>query len=409
MMKRWILIFTVILGAALVFAACALPAIQPAPASVAATDTPVEEESMAAVPQRTLEVIEDGAAPSFSTFEWTTDFSRRTVAWDEIISGGPPKDGIPAIDDPSFESIEAASSWLTERDPVIVFAHEGVARAYPLAILMWHEIANDEIAGLPVSVTFCPLCNASIVFDRRFDGQILDFGTTGKLRNSDLIMYDRQTESWWQQFTGQGIVGQHAGEQLRFLPSQVISYGDFVEEYPEGDVLARPGSGRSYGRNPYVGYDSTDQPFLFRGEIDDRLPATERIVGLTTETETKAYPFSTVAAQGAINDEFGGAPLVVFHKAGTASALDGSQISASADVGSVGVFDRRVGDQILTFRADDEGNFIDEETGTVWNILGQGVEGPRAGQALTPILHFDHFWFAWAAFFPETILIQEWQ
>jgi hypothetical protein len=409
-MKRWILIFTGILGVALVFAACALPAIQPVPALVPATedaaeaDILTEEDPMDVVSQRSVAVIEDDAPPPFNTREWTTDFSRRTVDWDEIISGGPPKDGIPAIDNPTFESIEAASQWLTKRDPVIVFEHEGVARAYPLAILMWHEIANDEIAGLPVSVTFCPLCNASIVFDRRFDGVVLDFGTTGRLRNSDLIMYDRQSETWWQQFTGQGIVGKYAGEQLRFLPSQVIAYGDFVAQYDQGEVLARPGSGRSYGRNPYVGYDSTDRPFLFQGQIDDRLPATERIVGLTTETETKAYPFSAAAAEGAINDEFGGAPLVVFHKSGTASALDESEISRGEDVGSAGVFDRRAGDQILTFRADDEGNFIDEETGTVWNILGQAVSGPLAGEALTPILHFDHFWFAWAAFFPETDL-----
>jgi hypothetical protein len=136
-MKRWMLMFALIFGGALLFAACALPAIQPVPAAIPAAedtaepDTATEATPLAAVPQQTVEVIEDGAAPSFSTFEWTTDFSRRTVEWDELISGGPPKDGIPAIDDPSFESIEAASSWLTERDPVIVFAHEGVARAYP--------------------------------------------------------------------------------------------------------------------------------------------------------------------------------------------------------------------------------------------------------------------------------------
>lgn len=416
-MKRVLLIFGVILGAGFIFAACALPlpSAQPAaeqlaaaPADAAVATIPVDEgeTSVSRVPKLAGAIIEDDTPPPFSTRGWETDFSKRSVEWNEIISGGPPKDGIPAIDDPRFESVEAASEWLSERDPVIVFEHEGVARAYPLSILIWHEIANDTVAGLPVAITFCPLCNASIVFDRRFDGQVLDFGTTGRLRHSDLVMYDRQTESWWQQFTGEAIVGEYTGEQLRFLPSQVISFGDFVDQYPDAEVLARLGSSRSYGRNPYVGYDSTERPFLFTSEVDPRLPATERVVGLATESETRAYPFATVAAAGAINDEFGDTPLVVFHKSGTASALDGSDISSSKDVGAVGVFDRRVDGQTLTFMVGDAGHFVDEETGTVWNILGRGVEGPLAGEQLEELLHFDHFWFAWAAFFPGTTVYE---
>ena len=176
--------------------------------------------------------------PPFGTGGWITDFSRRTVEWNEILSGGPPKDGIPAIDVPSYENVADADAWLSERDPVIFFANNGEARAYPLSILMWHEIANDEVGGLPVSVTFCPLCNASIVFNRQLDDEILDFGTTGRLRNSDLIMYDRQSETWWQQFTGEAIVGEHVGRQLNILPSQVISFGDYAARFPEGSVLA---------------------------------------------------------------------------------------------------------------------------------------------------------------------------
>ncbi len=428
-MKQVLLILAVILGVGLVFAACALPlpsllsmtepdAGQPAVTPVdetgsgtfgeTADDTLVKVAATegSGVPRLAGDVIEDDTPPPFSTRGWETDFSRRSVEWNEIISGGPPKDGIPAIDDPQVESIEAASGWLTDRDPVIVFEHEGVVRAYPLAILMWHEIANDEVAGLPVAVTFCPLCNASIVFDRRFDSQVLDFGTTGRLRHSDLIMYDRQTETWWQQFTGEGIVGTYTGEQLRFLPSQVISFADFVAQYPEGEVLARPSSGRSYGSNPYVGYDSDEQPFLFPGQVDPRLPAAERVVGLTTETEAKAYPFSTLAEERVVHDEFGGTPLVIFHKSGTASALDSRDISSGKDVGAVGVFARQLDGQMLTFTADEEGNFVDEQTGTVWNVLGRGVEGPLAGEQLEEILHFDHFWFAWAAFFPDTTVYE---
>lgn len=344
------------------------------------------------------------SSPPFSTSGWTTDFTRRTIAWEEIISGGPPKDGIPAIDAPTFESVGAAAGWLSERDPVILYMEGEDVRAYPLAILIWHEIVNDTIGGRPVAVTFCPLCNASIVFDRSFNGEVLDFGTTGRLRNSDLIMYDRQTETWWQQFTGEGIVGQFAGEQLEFLPSQVISFADFVTEFPDALVLARPGLSRSYGANPYTGYDSSTQPFLFRGEGDDRLPATERVAGVVVAGDVKAYPFTAVAAAGAINDELGETPLVILHKPGVASALDASAISEGRDVGSVAVFDRRMDGRILTFVANGDGTYADQETSSTWNILGQAIAGELAGKQLTQQLAFEHFWFAWAAFHPQTAL-----
>ena len=349
-------------------------------------------------------LIDDGVAPPFSTRGFTTDFSRRTVPWESILSGGPPKDGIPAVDNPQFESVMAGDEWLTAPDPVILFVHNDRARAYPLSILIWHEIVNDEVNGQPVSITFCPLCNASIVFDRNFDGQVLDFGTTGRLRNSDLIMYDRQTETWWQQFTGEGIVGQYAGEQLKFLPSQVISWADFKARYPHGETLARPNMPRNYGRNPYVGYDSTSSPFLFRGKPDPRLAPAERVVGLTTETEAIAYPFGILKEAGVVHDTFAGVALVIFHKAGLASALDTTVISSGKDIGAVAVFKRHLGDQFLTFSPNEDGTFSDTETGSTWNILGEAINGPLVGETLAPLLHFDHFWFAWAAFFPHTEL-----
>lgn len=406
-MQKYIWLFTCLVIVFLGVAACTLPlptlSTDQEPAASVTVSAPATPTAQA---ERAL--LEDDTPPPFDTFNWRTDFSRRSVPWSEIISGGPPKDGIPSIDDPMFESIASASDWLSERDPLILFTHEGTARAYPLSILIWHEIVNDEVEGLPVTVTFCPLCNASIVFDRRFDNQILDFGTTGRLRNSDLIMYDRQSESWWQQFTGEAIVGQYTGQQLDFLPSQVISFAEFQEQYPDGEVLARPTVNgqllRRYGQNPYVGYDSSNQPFLFTGQVDERLPAVERVVGLTTPDTAKAYAFEDVATAGVIHDEFAGMPVVIFHKPGTASALDSNTISAGRDIGSVGVFDPQVDGQTLTFQVETSGNFVDEQTSTTWNILGQGIVGPLAGTQLEPVLHFDHFWFAWAAFFPETEL-----
>ncbi|HRW09524.1 MAG TPA: DUF3179 domain-containing protein [Caldilineaceae bacterium] len=345
--------------------------------------------------------------PPFATEGWRTDFSRRIVEWDEILSGGPPKDGIASIDDPMFESVDAASEWLSKRDPVILFKHNGDVRAYPLAILIWHEIVNDKVGGLPVAVTFCPLCNASIVFDATLDGVVQEFGTTGQLRNSDLIMYDRVTESWWQQFTGQALIGDYAGRQLNFLASQVISFGDFAAEFPEGLVLQQPQLARSYGSNPYTGYDSTaGRPFLYDGELDTRLSATERVVGVAINRAVMAYPFRAVADKGAVNDELGGQPIVVFHKAGTASALDSRTISEGRDVGSAAVYERRVGGRTLTFAANGNGTFTDVETGTTWNILGKGIAGELAGEQLERVISFDHFWFAWSAFYPETALFE---
>jgi hypothetical protein len=382
-----------------------VPSETPAASSTAPIDQ-LENPTAASVYEGTEVELLPPSSPPFSTVGWSTDFSRRTVAWEEIISGGPPKDGIPAIDAPTFESVEAAATWLSERDPVILFAEGADVRAYPLAILIWHEIVNDTVGGRPVAVTFCPLCNASIVFDRTLGDMVLDFGTTGKLRNSDLIMYDRQTESWWQQFTGQGIVGQFAGKQLAFLPSQVISFADFAAEFPDAPVLARPGFSRSYGTNPYTNYDSSTRPFLFYGKLDNRLPATERIVGVVVAGAVKAYPFTAVTAAGAIHDELAGVPLVVLHKPGTASALDSRAISEGRDIGSVAVFDRRVDGRTLTFVANGNGTYTDQETGSTWNILGEAITGELKGKRLTQQLAFDHFWFAWAAFHPQTLLYE---
>ena len=158
-----------------------------------------------------------------------TNFEIRSVEMDEIQSGGPPKDGIPPLDAPTFVSGAEASGWLDPREPVIVVSIAGGTKAYPIQILTWHEIVNDEIGGTPVSVTFCPLCNATIVFDRRLDGTVYDFGTTGKLRKSDLVMYDRQTESWWQQFSGEAIVGKLTGKILRRLPASITAFRTFAK------------------------------------------------------------------------------------------------------------------------------------------------------------------------------------
>ena len=340
--------------------------------------------------------------------EFKTDFSKQTVPFDEIVSGGPPKDGIPALDRPKFEDVRHADSWLNDREPVVMVTAGGVAKAYPLQILIWHEIVNDVVGGRPVTITFCPLCNTALSFDRRFDGKLLDFGTTGRLRHSDLIMYDRQTETWWQQATGEGIVGQYAGERLTFVASPLINWKTFKDRYPDGQVLSRDtGFRRDYGRNPYAGYDRQESPIrrFFRGRPDARLPAMERVVAVDFNNESIAVPFSVLREKRVVAEEVGGMPIVVFWAPGTASALDNGRIPRGRDVGSSGVFDPRIGGRSLQFTPDGDGRFTDVETGSTWDILGHATAGPLAGEQLVEIPHGNHFWFAWGVFKPDTRIV----
>jgi hypothetical protein len=252
-------------------------------------------------------------------------------------------------------------------------------------------------------VTFCPLCNTAIVFDRRLDGRVLDFGTTGNLRHSDLVMWDRQTESWWQQVTGEAIVGELTGRQLTMLPATIVSWEEFRGRFPGGRVLSRQtGFSRSYGTNPYAGYDRIDQPpFLFQGRPDGRLPPMERVVALEGGGEAVAYPYGLLRQRRVVADTVGGRPVVVFHQGGTTSALDASDIARSKDVGATGVFRPEVDGRPLTFEWR-EGGFVDRETGSRWSVTGLATAGPLAGKQLEPVVHAVPFWFAWAAFRPQT-------
>jgi hypothetical protein len=321
--------------------------------------------------------------------------------FDEILSGGVPRDGIPPIDNPSFDSIDVASEWLQPQSPVIAVELDDVARAYPLAILTRHEIVNDVIGETPIAVTFCPLCNSAVVFDRRVDGQTLRFGVSGFLRNSDLIMWDDVTQSWWQQLIGEGIVGTYAGAQLDIYPAQVVSFGAFVAQYPAGEVLARSDS-HSYGTNPYVGYDTNTTPFLFQGDVDDRLPATERVLAGWFKEDAVAYPFSILEKVIVINDTLGSEAVVAIWQPGATSALDQSSIDDSRDVGMAALYNRTFEGQILTFRVDETGAIRDDQTGSAWNIFGTVIEGEMLGSQLKQEFAFPHFWFAWAAFRPDT-------
>jgi hypothetical protein len=342
----------------------------------------------------------------FDTSSWDTDFSNHSVPLEEFVAGGPSKDGIPSIDDPSFVSADAAEEFLAPREPVAVVRLENEVRAYPLQILTWHEIVNDEIAGRPIAVTYCPLCNSTVAFLREIDGEPVEFGTTGMLRNSDLVMYDRDTESWWQQLTAEAVVGELTGTRLEVVSSQILSWEELQRLHPDAKVLSRDtGFDREYGSNPYVAYDRNpdSQPLLFGGQPDRSLPPKERVAAIESgEGSAVVYPFSRLADEAPINDEVDGRPIVVLFDPEVASALDSSLISEGRNVGAAAVFERTVDGRTLDFEAGLEpGTFRDAQTGSTWDLTGRASAGRFDGAQLEQVPHDDQFWFALAAFYPE--------
>ena len=299
------------------FIAVLLVLVLGAPAAFAQTDQPI---------------------PPFWESEWpATDFSQASVPFLEILSGGVSKDQIPAVDDPVFLNVADVED-IADLEPVVTLEMEGAQpRAYPIRYLTYHEIVNDRVGGIPVAVTFCPLCNSALVFDGRLDGKELTFGVSGKLRNSDMVMYDRQTESWWQQFDGEGIVGEMTGAQLTKLPGWMEGYGAFKARNPDGIVMAEPRARRPYGQNPYVGYDSRSRPYAFYNGEDP--PHGIEPLARVLRVEEKAWPLERLRNETELVEE----GLRITWAAGQASALDGRDIARSRDVGTVRVFDAASG------------------------------------------------------------------
>ncbi|MCA1737150.1 MAG: DUF3179 domain-containing protein [Actinobacteria bacterium] len=327
----------------------------------------------------------------------------------EIISGGPPPDGIPPIDDPVFISVAEADSWLEDNEPVVYLEIAGEAHAYPIQVLIWHEIVNDTVGGIPVAITYCPLCNSAVSYRRVVDGVETTFGTSGKLYASSLVMYDRATESLWTHFDGRAVAGVLTGHELEPIASPLLAWTDFVSAYPDGRVLDRDATGfsRPYGSNPYSGYDNPEaDPFLFRGTVDERAAAMQRVVGVTLDEAAVAWTLESISGGEAKTTAGGVAdnPVVVFWKAGQASALESGSVDGGRDVGSVAVFSPVLDGQTLTFNGEG-GVFVDDQTGSVWDITGRAASGELAGAVLTQIHHLDTFWFAWATYQPNSELV----
>lgn len=242
-----------------------------------------------------------------------TDGLKHSVPLEEILSGGPPKDGIPSIDNPKFISIKEADKWLDDKDPGIAFSKNGVDRFYPYQIIVWHEIVNDTIKGDRVLVTYCPLCLTGFVLDPVVEGERVEFGTSGKLWKSNLVMYDRKTGSLWSQVLAEAIVGPVTGTKLKILPSDQLFYGNWKKTHSNGEVLSREtGAVRTYGFSPYGDYFSaTNLALSLVGDIDKRLKNDAFIFGIMINDKAKAYSIDSVKKKGIVEDNFEGKTIVL--------------------------------------------------------------------------------------------------
>lgn len=295
-------------------------------------------------------------------------------------------DVIPPIDRPVYGDA-GAGDWLEPTDLVLGYVAGDQAYGYPFKILNFHEIVNDELDGIPVLISYCPLCRSAIVYDRRVDGETLSFGNSSALYESDLVMVDRNTGSYWWQVAGSAIVGTLTGAALDPLPSVVATWSDWKAQHPGTLVLTRDtGFSRPYERDSFGSYadylDSGQFAFpVSEASRDGRLQPAALVVGVVLDGVVRAYPVDGLI--GPINDEVAGNPIVVFPTEGGAS-----------------VFQAIVNDEASVFEVRD-GDLVDTATGSVWTANGVAVSGPLAGLVLVPVPSRTTFWFAFVGAFPE--------
>ncbi|MBI4329293.1 MAG: DUF3179 domain-containing protein [Chloroflexi bacterium] len=401
----------------LLLAACAVP--PPIP-TVPRSGSPTATPSRPTIPPLAI-----------STREWPrTDFTKygvdlrdiqpRSVALrGDVIAEPTPaptpnpsinKNGILPIYSPLSVTIEEAEKleWMVPNHPVVAVAVNGEARAYPLGVLLHHEIVNDVLGGEPLAVTFSPYTASVLVFRRTVQEKTLAFGTTGAVRHANVVLWDDLTESWWQQGTGEAIVGEMVGTKLEQLPASVVPLAEFKASYPQGQVLSpnsAPSAYRSaYETNPYLRYDGpVARPAGSPSQPDRRLPATERVVGLTVGQKHLAVPLALLRDRSVFSTELDGQAVSIFYKKGMLSPLDTTKIATAREIGAAGVFDPHLNGERLEFSFEN-GQILDTGTRSTWSLLGIALEGPLAGKSLTPLVHQVSFWFAWAAFYSDTVV-----
>lgn len=318
-------------------------------------------------------------------------------------------DSIPAIDDPAF--VRAAEAvFLAPDEPVLALRLGEDARAYPLRLLVWHEIVNDTVAGRPVAVTFCPICNTGIAFDRRHAGRTLTFGVSGQLFGGNLVMFDRETETLWQQVTGEAVSGPLSPGRLRLLGVQMLPFATFAASAPGGLVMTEESGGfDDYGEDPYAGYGlRTDQPseYQFGFEPDDRLPPRQRVVGVAGGRRAIALvPPRRSGGLAVATLRLDGERLVALFAFGLGQPSTGERYDAETPGWSGGVFRRTLGGGAVDLRPSSDG-FVDRRTGSRFDPAGRAVEGPLVGLALERVAATDAYWFAWDHFHPGSRVIR---
>lgn len=343
----------------------------------------VPDAPAADVPSSTIQPI----GPSETMPVMNTDGTLHTIPLDKIRHGGVPKDGIPSIDRPIFVNADSAN-FLSDSDVVMGLEINGDVRAYPLIILVWHEIVNDEVGDIPVAVTYCPLCYTSQVFKRVIDGETVEFGTTGKLYQSNLLMYDRLTDTYWSQALGTAVKGPLSGQTLELVPFDVVQWGDWKMLHPETTVLSTDtGFVRSYGVDPYGSYYTDEQLAFPVDHNDPRMHPKDIIIGLSLGGTQKAYRQADIESAVVINDE------IVNHPVLLVSLLEDNSRA----------FVRMVDGLVLNFEYDGD-HIVDTTTGTRWNYDGLAVSGQLAGSELDRLPIEPGFWFEWAAFHPDTLV-----
>ncbi|MFQ5399031.1 MAG: DUF3179 domain-containing protein [Anaerolineae bacterium] len=303
-------------------------------------------------------------------------------------------DAIPPIYEPVFESAAAAAEWLKADDIVLGYVDGDEAYAYPIKILNFHEMVSHEVNGRPILASYCPLCRSGVMYDRTVDGEVLLFGNTSALYESDMVMVDHQTGSYWMQVSGEAIVGALTGRRLTALPSQTTTWALWRAQYPHTVSLSRQtGYGRDYSRDPFAGlgeqYNSSGR-FIFpvsENGRDPRLDPGEVVLGLEVEGVQKAYPLSRIG-DVAVNDQIGDTAVVIF------SLADGPTGAAYRAV---------VDGRPLTFKRVN-GVFEDEQTGSAWDLTGAAVDGELAGSRLAALPARSTYWFALVAAFPDLTL-----
>lgn len=351
--------------------------------------------------------------PDNIDYSWKTDTTKHTVdleEFDVVMS----RYSFPTLDYPTFVDLEEGLKECFIHEPVIAVSINGEAKAYPLNMLTMHEMSNDSCGSVPILPTFCSLCNSSVVFDRRLkhNGKdyLLEFEVSGMLRHSDMVMVDKQTETWWQQLMGEGMVGELAGAELDIVSSMVLSVEEFFNRYPNGKIMSHHTGGeveKMYGHNPYVHYDSAGhkpyEKYFDAKTLDPRLQAMERIIAIKGGDHYKIYPFTAITEEVVINDAFDHKKIVIFFETGTVSVLDEDDISKSKVIGTATVFESKIDGKELTFKSVD-GQFVDNQTKSIWNITGQCTKGLMKGKELYPANHTNHFAFAWLSFNPESLI-----